>query len=171
MNQHNDLHTISLFVANKPGVLLRVTIVFARRGFNIESLVVSSAFDGRYSRMTITAKGNDKDLDQIVKQLGKLVDVIESKENTPESALERELALIKLSISDEDRNKVLQIVDHFKAKTIDITNDSLIIEVSGGTDKVTAFIDVMAPFKVIELVRSGKMVMHRGSKEATINVR
>jgi acetolactate synthase-1/3 small subunit len=170
MNQHNDLHTISLFVANKPGVLLRVTIVFARRGFNIESLVVSSAFDGRYSRMTITAKGNDKDLDQIVKQLGKLVDVIESKENTPESALERELALIKLSISDEDRNKVLQIVDHFKAKTIDITNDSLIIEVSGGTDKVTAFIDVMAPFKVIELVRSGKMVMHRGSKEATINV-
>ena len=95
----DKLHTISLFVANKPGVLLRVTLVFARRGFNIESLVVSSAFDGRYSRMTITAKGEDKDLDQIVKQLGKLVDVIESKDNSETSALERELTLVKVEVS------------------------------------------------------------------------
>jgi len=156
------LHTISLFVANKPGVLLRVTIVFARRGFNIESLVVSSAFDGRYSRMTITAKGADKDLDQIVKQLGKLVDVIDSKDNSEVSALERELALIKVQVSQKERQELLQVVDHFKAKTIDITDDSIIIEVSGGSDKISAFIDLMSPYQVIELVRSGKMVMQRG---------
>tara|TARA_B100001121_G_scaffold310726_1_gene344966 strand:- start:427 stop:927 length:501 start_codon:yes stop_codon:yes gene_type:complete len=156
------LHTISLFVANKPGVLLRVTIVFARRGFNIESLVVSTAFDGRYSRMTITAKGADKDLDQIVKQLGKLVDVIDSKDNSEVSALERELALIKVQVSQKERQELLQVVDHFKSKTIDITDDSIIIEVSGGSDKISAFIDLMSPYQVIELVRSGKMVMQRG---------
>lgn len=159
------LHTISLFVANKPGVLLRVTIVFARRGFNIESLVVSSAFDGRYSRMTITAKGADKDLEQIVKQLGKLVDVIDSKDNSEISALERELALIKVRVSQKERQELLQVVDHFKAKSIDITDDSIIVEVSGGSDKITAFIDLMTPYQVIELVRSGKMVMQRGLQE------
>ena len=166
-----NLHTISLFVANKPGVLLRVTIVFARRGFNIESLVVSSAFDGRYSRMTITAKGADKDLEQIVKQLGKLVDVIESKDNSDVSALERELALIKINISQKKRQELLQIVEHFKAKTIDLTDDSIIIEASGGSDKITAFIELMAPYEVIELVRSGKMVMQRGIQEEVEYVR
>ena len=165
------LHTISLFVANKPGVLLRVTIVFARRGFNIESLVVSSAFDGRYSRMTITAKGEDKDLEQIVKQLAKLVDVIESKGNEMISSLERELALIKLHVSLKKRQELLQIVDHFKAKTIDLTDDSIIIEISGGSDKISAFIDLMAPYDVIELVRSGKMVMQRGLLEEVTDVR
>lgn len=159
------LHTISLFVANKPGVLLRVTIVFARRGFNVESLVVSSAFDGRYSRMTITAKGADKDLDQIVKQLGKLVDVIDSKDNSEISALERELALIKVQVSQKERQELLQVVDHFKAKSIDITDDSIIVEVSGGSDKITAFIDLMTPYQLIELVRSGKMVIQRGLQE------
>ena len=160
-----SLHTISLFVANKPGVLLRVTIVFARRGFNIESLVVSSAFDGRYSRMTITAKGNEKDLDQIVKQLGKLVDVIESKDNSDVSALERELALVKVNIPKKKRQDLLQVVDHFKAKTIDLTDESIIIEISGGSDKISAFIDLVRAYDVIELVRSGKMVMQRGLQE------
>ena len=159
------LHTISLFVANKPGVLLRVTIVFARRGFNIESLVVSSAFDGRYSRMTITAKGADGDLDQIVKQLGKLVVVIDSKDNSEIPALERELALIKVQVTQKQRQELFQVVDHFKAKSIDITDDSIIIEVSGGSDKIRAFIDLMTPYQVIELVRSGKMVMQRGLQE------
>ena len=161
----DKLHTISLFVANKPGVLLRVTLVFARRGFNIESLVVSSAFDGRYSRMTITAKGEDKDLDQIVKQLGKLVDVIESKDNSETSALERELTLVKVEVSASKRQELLQIIDHFKGKTIDITDETIIAEVSGGSDKISAFIELMAPFKVIEMVRSGKMVMQRGLQE------
>ena len=123
----DKLHTISLFVANKPGVLLRVTLVFARRGFNIESLVVSSAFDGRYSRMTITAK-EDKDLDQIVKQLGKLVDVIESKDNSETSALERELTLVKVEVSASKRQELLQIIDHFKGKTIDITMKRLLLK-------------------------------------------
>ena len=157
------VHTISLFVANKPGVLLRVTMVFARRGFNIESLVVSSAFDGRYSRMTITAKGNQKDLEQIVKQLAKLIDVIEAKDNVNLVAIERELALVKVSIPSDHRHGVLQIIDHFKAKTVDLTNESIIIEVSGDSEKISAFLDLIGKYDVVELIRSGKMVMERGS--------
>ncbi len=121
--------------------------------------------------MTITAKGKDKDLEQIVKQLGKLVDVIESKDNHDISALERELALIKINISVKKRQELLQIVDHFKAKTIDLTDDSMIIEISGGSEKISAFIDLMAPYEVIELVRSGKMVMQRGFQEEVHYVR
>ena len=171
MSVSENLHTISLFVANKPGVLLRVTLVFARRGFNIESLVVSSAFDGLYSRMTITAKGNDKDLEQIVKQLAKLVDVIESKDNSQAASLERELALMKIRITPTNRQDLLQVVDHFKAKTVDLTDDSIIIEVSGNSEKIIAFIDLMSPYEVIELVRSGKMVMQRGLQEEVEYVR
>ena len=167
----DKIHTISLFVANKPGVLLRITLVFARRGFNIESLVVSSAFDGRFSRMTITAKGDEKVLEQIVKQLGKLVDVIDSRDNSAEVAMERELALIKVQISVNKRQELLQVVDHFKAKTIDLTDDSMIIEVSGSSEKISAFIDLLGPYDVIELVRSGKMVMQRGLQEESLNVR
>ena len=164
-----ELHTISLFVANKPGVLLRVTLVFARRGFNIESLVVSSAFDGRYSRMTITAKGDEKSLEQIVKQLSKLVDVIDARDNAELVALERELALIKIQITQDTRQELIQIVDHFKAKTIDLTDDSIIIEIAGSSEKVVAFIELMSPFQIIELIRSGKMVMERGvQKEVNI---
>ena len=104
--------------------------------------------------------------------MGKLVDVIESKENFDTSALERELALIKNKrIHKETTKELLQIVDHFKAKTIDLTDDSIIIEVSGGSEKVSAFIDLMAPYDVIELVRSGKMVMQRGSESEVINGR
>lgn len=167
----DKIHTISLFVANKPGVLLRITLVFARRGFNIESLVVSSAFDGRFSRMTITAKGDEKVLEQIVKQLGKLVDVIDSRDNSAEVAMERELALIKVQISVNKRQELLQVVDHFKAKTIDLTDDSMIIEVSGSSEKISAFIDLLGPYDVIELVRSGKMVMQRGLQEEVDHVR
>tara|TARA_A100001015_G_scaffold218185_1_gene245227 strand:+ start:65 stop:580 length:516 start_codon:yes stop_codon:yes gene_type:complete len=167
----DQLHTISLFVANKPGVLLRITLVFARRGFNIESLVVSSAFDGRFSRMTITAKGDEKVLEQIVKQLGKLVDVIDSRDNSDEAAMERELALIKVKISVDKRQELLQVVDHFKAKTIDLTDDSMIVEVSGSSEKIAAFIELLGPYDVIELIRSGKMVMQRGLQEENLNVR
>lgn len=157
-----NLHTISLFVANKPGVLLRVTIVFARRAFNIESLVVSSAFDGKFSRMTITAKGKDKDLEQIVKQLSKLVDVVEARDNSDRVSLERELALVKIDIGVDQRHDLLHEIDHFKAKTVDLTNESVIIEVSGDSEKVDAFIALMEKYTVVELVRSGRMVMERG---------
>lgn len=161
----DTLHTISLFVANKPGVLLRITLVFSRRGFNIESLVVSSALDGRYARMTITAKGDDKALDQIVKQLGKLVDVIESTDNRDRTALDRELALIKLAISSKTRHELLQIVTHFNAKTIDLTHDSVIVELSGQSQKIDAFLSLLGPFTVVELIRSGRMVMSRGIRD------
>jgi acetolactate synthase-1/3 small subunit len=161
MSNNESLHTISLFVANKPGVLLRTTIVFARRGFNIESLVVSSAFDGKYSRMTITAKGDDKVLDQIVKQLAKLVDVIEAKDNRNTVSIERELALIKIDMKPEERRDLLQEVDHFKAKTVDLTNESIIIEISGDSEKVESFLELVKKYTVVELVRSGKMAIER----------
>ena len=121
--------------------------------------------------MTITAKGDEKVLEQIVKQLGKLVDVIDSRDNSDEVAMERELALIKVKISVNKRPELLQVVDHFKAKTIDLTDDSMIIEVSGSSEKITAFIDLLGPYDVIELVRSGKMVMQRGLQEESLNVR
>ena len=100
-----------------------------------------------------------------MKQLGKLVDVIESKDNSETSALERELTLVKVEVSASKRQELLQIIDHFKGKTIDITDETIIAEVSGGSDKISAFIELMAPFKVIEMVRSGKMVMQRGLQE------
>ena len=160
-NMRESLHTISLFVANKPGVLLRVTLVFARRGFNIESLVVSSAFDGRYARMTITARGDDRVLEQIVKQLAKLVDVIEARDNLEVTALERELCLVKFSVSVKQRESLLSIVQHFNGVVIDANDVLVIAEVSGDATKVAAFVDAIAPFPVVEMVRSGKIVMRR----------
>ena len=118
MNTQQSSHSISLLVSNKPGVLLRTTIIFARRGFNIESLVVSPAFDGNYSRMTITAKGNDKDLEQIVKQLNKLIDVIDATDTSSNNPIERELALIKVKIGSDQRHDLLHEIDHFKAKPL-----------------------------------------------------
>ena len=161
-----DTHTISLLVANKPGVLLRITMVFARRGFNIESLVVSSAFDGTFSRMTITANGDQKDLDQIVKQIAKLIDVIEAKDNQDSTAVEREFAMVKLNVPVNKRQELLQITDHFKAKTLDLTQESLIIEIAGDTSKINACLDLLKNYKVVELVRSGKMVIERDHTDA-----
>lgn len=160
----NSLHTISLFVSNKPGVLLRVTIIFARRGFNIESLVVSSAFDGKFSRMTISAKGSDKDLEQIVKQLSKLVDVIEARDNKDLVAIERELAIVKIALTNKNRQEVLQHIQVFNAKTIELTNDIVISEISGDSKKINGFLSLIKKYPVEELVRSGKMVMKRASE-------
>ena len=108
-----NIHTISLFVANKPGVLLRICLVFSRRGFNIESLVVSPAFDGRFSRMTITAQGDRKTLDQIIKQCDKLVDVIHASEHDPSQSIEKEFALIKVKLKEDKRVELLNLVQHF----------------------------------------------------------
>ena len=118
-------HTISLFVMNKPGVLYRITMVFARRAFNIESLVVSAAMDGKFSRITITAKGNPATLEQIIKQCSKLVDVIHAEEYSSENTLEQELALIKVKANASLRSEVLQIVDHFKARTVDFSENNI----------------------------------------------
>ncbi|MFH0880568.1 MAG: acetolactate synthase small subunit [Lentisphaerota bacterium] len=156
-------HTLSVYVANKPGVLARIAQVFARRGFNIDSLVVSPSVDGHFSRMTLTTLGDRSGLDQIIKQVQKLVDVLQCIDHTDEDIVIKELALIKVVIGS-DRTEALQIADHFGAKTVDLTEASIIFQITGGSDKLDAMIKLLKKFKVVELVRTGKVVMARGEK-------
>lgn len=160
------IHTLSVYVSNKPGVLARIAHVFARRGFNIDSLVVSSSMQGKYSRMTITAAGNREKLNQVVLQMNKLIDVIHCIEHTGEDAVVREMALVKIHVENgEDRTAVLQIAEHFRAKTIDLTLDSMILMVTGTASKIDASLDLLQKFNVVEVVRTGNVVMARGSEE------
>ncbi len=161
----SDIHTLSVYVANKPGVLARIAQVFARRGFNIDSLVVSSSVDGNFSRMTITAQGDPAGLQQVIEALRKLIDVLHCVDHTNEDVVVRELALAKVKISPEERTEALQIADHFGAKTVDLTESSMILMVTGTTDKLDAMIGLVKKFQVIELVRTGKVVMARGGEE------
>ncbi len=158
------LHTLSVYVANKPGVLARIAQTFARRGFNIESLVVSPAMDGTFSRMTIGCSGSPEGLDQIIKQVSKLIDVISCTDHTGDEAVVRELALVKILCNAEERSQALQIVEHFGCKTVDLTDTSMIIMASGASDKVDAFVGMIRKFHVVELIRTGKVVMARGEQ-------
>jgi len=157
-------HTISLFVNNKPGVLVRVSLVFSRRAFNIESLVVSPAAEGRFSRMTITCSGAPDTLEQVVKQLAKLVDVVHAIDHTGDQAYETEIALVKLECPLEERTHILQMAEHYKARVVDFGAESLILQVYGSSEKLDAFIDLLRPFGIAELVRSGKLLMARGKR-------
>ncbi|MBU0677100.1 MAG: acetolactate synthase small subunit [Verrucomicrobia bacterium] len=161
---NNDTHTLSVYVANKPGVLARIAQVFARRGYNIDSLVVSSAMDGQYSRMTIAGKGDPESLEQVIQAVNKLVDVIHCFDHTFENVVVRELALIKLKVESDQRTEVLQIVEHFAAKTVDLTESSITVMATGASDKVDAMIEMIKKYDVVEVVRTGKVVMARGDE-------
>ncbi len=158
------IHTISLFVNNKPGVLVRVALVFSRRAFNIESLVVSPAAEGRFSRMTITCSGAREDLDQVVKQLAKLVDVVHAIDHTADESYEVEIALVKLECPLDRRTQILQIAEHYKARIVDYGHESLMLQAYGSSEKLDALIDLLRPFTLSELVRSGKLLMARGKR-------
>jgi acetolactate synthase-1/3 small subunit len=158
----NPLHTISLYVNNKPGVLVRVALVFSRRGYNIESLVVSPAAEGDFSRMTITCSGDPSTLEQIIKQLAKLVDVVHAIDHTGDASYETEIALVKIACEMNERTEILQVAEHFGSKVVDYGADSLMLRVYGSSEKLDAFIGLLAPFGVSELVRSGKILMARG---------
>lgn len=158
------IHTLSVYVSNRPGVLARIAQVFARRGFNIESLVVSPAIDGKFSRMTIGVSGNPDMLDQIIKQVSKLVDVLSCRDHTADEAVVRELALVKIRCGADRRAAALQIVEHFACKTVDLTETSMIIMATGASDKVDAFVRMIKSFDVVELVRTGKVLMVRGEQ-------
>ena len=160
-----QVHTLSVYVANKPGVLARIAQVFARRGYNIDSLVVSPSTDGRYSRMTIAAKGSVEGLDQIIKQVSKLVDVLHCKDHAFDDAVVQELALIKVSVNAADRTEALQVCSHFGARSVDLTETSMIVMATGESSKLDACIGMLKKFRVIELVRTGKVVMARGEGE------
>jgi acetolactate synthase-1/3 small subunit len=164
MSHQPIIHTLSVYVSNKPGVLARIAQVFARRGFNIESLVVSPAMDGKFSRMTIGISGNPGMLDQIIKQVSKLIDVISCKDHTGDEAVVRELALVKIRCGADRRSEALQIVEHFACKTVDLTEKSMIIMATGASDKVDAFVRMIKAFDVVELVRTGKVLMVRGEQ-------
>ncbi len=157
-------HTISVVVENEFGVLARVSGLFSGRGFNIDSLSVAPTNDETLSRITITTRGDDAILEQITKQLNKLVDVIKVLDFNDESAIERELALIKVAAEDESRAEVLRIVDIFRAKIIDVTPKSYTIEATGNPTKINAILDLLRPLGLKELVRTGTVAIGRGPK-------
>lgn len=159
-------HTITVLVENKPGVLARVSGLFARRGFNIESLAVSITDDPSMSRMTIVTTGDDSVLEQINKQTNKLIDVIKVIDYSEMPIVERELAMIKVNADSHKRGEVMQIVDIFHAKIIDISDTTFTIEVTGGIDKVNAIEELLKPFGIKEMVRTGKIAMARGAHVA-----
>jgi acetolactate synthase small subunit len=149
-------------VNNRPGVLSRVAITFARRGYNIESLVVSPAAEGEFSRMTITSSGAADTLDQIIKQLAKLVDVVHAVDHTGDDAYESEIALVKVASDIDKRTHILQVAEHFGAKVVDYGAESVMLRAYGSSEKLDAFIGLLRPFGLRELVRSGKILMARG---------
>ena len=158
-----DSHSISLLVNNKPGVLIRISLVFARRGYNIDSLVVSPAHNRQFSRMSITASGDPETLVLILGQLNKLVDVIHATDHTGDVVVQRELALIKVDCTAELRTEVLQISEHFKCQSIDISDTTLLLEATGNSDKLDALELILEKYGIVEIVRSGKLVMARGA--------
>jgi len=162
---HQSEHVISLYVNNKPGVLVRVAIVFARRGYNIDSLVVSPGAEGDFSRMTISCSGDPETLEQIIKQLAKLVDVVHAVDHTGGEAYGTEIALVKLQCQLDERSQILQIAEHFNAKVVDYGVESLMLRVYGASEKLDTFIELLRPFGLRELVRSGKVLMARGLQE------
>ena len=157
-------HTLSVTVENKPGVLARVATLFRRRVYNIDSLTVGTSEDPSISRMTIVVEGDDKVIEQVTIQLYKLIDVIKIVDITYEKSVDRELALIKVKADNSVRADIVQIVDIFRARIVDIGRTTLIIEVTGDQGKIDAIEDSLKPFGIIELVRTGKVAMQRGHK-------
>jgi len=154
--------TIGLLVNDQPGVLMRISQVFARRGYNIESLVVSSTHSTNFSRMTITCSGPEDILHQIILQLDKLIDVIHANDHTDDEAVTRELAMFKVGCTVDERSEVLQITEVFRAKTVDISEDTITVEATGTSDKIDALEQLLGKFDLREMVRTGKVVMARG---------
>jgi acetolactate synthase-1/3 small subunit len=158
-------HILSILVENKPGVLTRVAGLFARRGFNIDTLAVGPTEDPTQSRITMTLDGGTHPIDQVTKQLHKLVNVLKIRDLEPPEAVARELALFKISADSAVRGEVMQIVEIFRAKIIDVTKRSIIVEVTGTDDKVEAFEKMVRPFGLIEMARTGEIAISRGRTE------
>ncbi|MFO7151934.1 MAG: acetolactate synthase small subunit [Bacillota bacterium] len=156
--------TLAVLVENHPGVLSRVAGLFARRGFNIESLAVGPTDNPEISRMTIVVEGDERIIEQIKKQLNKLVDVIKVSFIEPENSVSRELVMFKVNTEPERRSEIIGIAEIFRANIIDVSRDSMIIELTGDKDKVNAMEEILRPFGIKELVRTGIIAMNRGNK-------
>jgi acetolactate synthase I/III small subunit len=163
------LHTLIVLVEDKPGVLNRVASLFRRRAFNIESLTVGHTDTFGVSRMTIVVDSDNVSVERIKYYLYKLVNVIRVEDLTARKMVTRDLALIKVNTDSEKRGEIFQIVEVFRARVIDVTNSSLIIEITGDGEKIDGFVDVLKPLGIIEMVRTGAVAMERGS-ESLINV-
>ena len=160
-------HTLSVLVENKPGVLARIAGLFARRGFNIDSLAVGPTEYTDVSRMTIVVNVEDNPLEQVTKQLNKLINVLKIVELEPASSVSRELLLVKVKADVQSRSQVLEIVQLFRAKVIDVAADAVTIEATGGEEKIDALLRVLEPFGVKELAQSGMVAMGRGTRSIT----
>lgn len=156
---------LSLLVDNTSGVLSRVAGLFSRRGYNIESLTVGETTDPRYSRMTVVAKGDEQILDQITKQLAKLVDVVDIKALDPDTSVNRELILVKVRVEGEQRQSVIAMANVFRGKVVDVGTDSLIVELTGQQSKLDAFIRLLNDYEILELARTGITGLSRGSDD------
>ncbi len=158
-------HTLSVLVENRPGVLTRIAGLFARRGFNINSLAVGETEDPEVSRMTIVVDGEDERIiEQVTKQLNKLVDVIKLNDITQDEFVDRELIMIKVCCDSSNRAEIIQIVDIFRARIVDMGRNTVIIEATGDGGKVSAIETSLKPFGIKELVRTGKVALVRGAK-------
>ena len=156
-----------LLVDNTSGVLSRISGLFSRRGYNIESITAGTTADPRFTRITIVTSGDTAILEQIEKQVGKLVDVREIKELKPDESVYRELILIKIKATAEQRQGVIAVTDIFRAKIIDVSTDSLIIELTGNQSKIEAFINLLGGYEVLEIARTGIAGLGRGSENVT----
>ena len=160
-------HTLSVLVENRPGVLTRVAALFARRGFNIHSLAVGPTEHPEVSRITVVVDVEELPLEQVTKQLNKLVNVIKIVELDPAASVQRELLLVKVKADLQTRSHVLETVQLFRAKVVDVATDAVTIEVTGTSDKLEAFLRVLEPFGIRELVQSGAIAVGRGSRSIT----
>ena len=156
---------LSLLVDNTSGVLSRVAGLFSRRGYNIDSLTVGETADPRYSRMTVVARGDEQILDQIVKQLAKLIDVVDIKVLEEESSVNRELVLVKVRADAADRQSIIAIANVFRGNIIDVGKDSLIIELTGQQSKLDAFVELLRGYEILELARTGITGLTRGAED------
>jgi len=160
-------HTLSVLVENKPGVLARIAALFSRRGFNIDSLAVGPTEHPDISRMTIVVNVEDLPLEQVTKQLNKLINVIKIVELDQSAAIQRELVLVKVRADAETRSQIVEIVSLFRAKTVDVSPDAVTIEATGSSDKLEAMLRMLEPYGIKELVQSGLVAIGRGARSIT----
>jgi acetolactate synthase I/III small subunit len=158
-------HTISVLVENKPGVLTRVASLFARRGFNIDSLAVGTTEDPTLSRMTIVVRAEDVPLEQITKQLHKLINVIKIQDLDPADMVDRELVLFKVNAPPDKRHEVIEIANVFRANIVDVGRNSVTVEATGSGDKLVAMEDLLRAYGIKELARTGRIALSRGGRE------
>ncbi len=158
-------HTLAVMVENKPGVLARISGMFSRRGFNIDSLSVGVTENPEFSRMTIVVKGDEQHLEQVIKQLNKLVNVIKIVDLPSDNTVERELALITVSADSDSRADIMRIVETFRAKIVDVGTKSIMVEVTGDEGKIDAILNLLQEFGIREIARTGRVAVMRGGSK------